>query len=461
MELAIAAGSLKVAFNLVIFGIKLDQVPATVRRCFELVRTCHRDLEDLIKLRNESLPMLESKPAILERLNTIIENAHKGLLEVARLVEKLRPEVHDGSSRFLSRLEWIFIDSSEFTSQESLISRQHSSVIAELNFLRQLVLLTPLVDGVKTSKDAVVKVEKRPVVAWDNVALLDEMLGGNKKTYSTSNQSTPNQSTSNRSTSGRREPLNVNMSQVRPVSSTGSMLTDPPPPYASPNPSFALPSTLQSPTMEIRHPSIYNAAISNAPGPSATFEGQAVVRSKTKTTFNSDGVAFLFSDVKMPTKKEVIPVQRGQSVQDTMPEVQQPSTYYKVDPMASPLPAGNPLSIDSMSRANNNPQPATMQSTIQGVPLPGGTGGLNTLPHSTGGIKANQTRCAHHVGTISYLVRDSTMHLQESKYFGRLGPPTPSADHKIAMASSCRTGQYQMPTLMPIGFSRISTSCRL
>ncbi|KAK0610911.1 hypothetical protein B0T14DRAFT_439392, partial [Immersiella caudata] len=149
MEAAIAVGSLKVAYHLLIFGIKVDQVPAAVRRCIELVRTCHFDLEDLIKLRNESLPMLESKPAILTRVNTIIENACVGLLEVARLVEKLRPEAHGGNTPLRGRLEWLLIDSREFDSQEPLISRQHSSVIAELNFLRQLVLLTPLIDGAK------------------------------------------------------------------------------------------------------------------------------------------------------------------------------------------------------------------------------------------------------------------------------------------------------------------------
>lgn len=330
MELAVAAGSLKVAFNLVVFGIQLDQVPAAVRRCFELVRTCHRDLEDLIKLRNESLPMLKSKPAILERLNTIIENAHKGLLDVARLVEKLRPEVHNGSSPFLSRLEWIFIDSREFTSQESLISRQHSSVIAELNFLRQLLLLTPLVDGVKTGNDAVVKPENRPVIAWDNVALLDEMLGGNKRTYGTANPSI----------SGLQEPSNANMSQVPPISSSGLIPTDPPPRYTSPNPTFALPSAFLSQNTESRHPFIYNVTIPDAQGSSgATVERLAAVESKTKTTFDNDGVAFLFSDIQMPlTKKEAIPSQLRQLDPHIEQRIQQPSEYDSLKPMTSPIP---------------------------------------------------------------------------------------------------------------------------
>ncbi|KAK0708038.1 hypothetical protein B0H67DRAFT_648149 [Lasiosphaeris hirsuta] len=191
MEIALAVGSLKVAYNLTVFGIKLDQVPAAVRRCLELVRTCHYDLEALIKLRNEYLPLLETKSAILERINTIIENAHKGLLEVARLVEKLRPEAHDGNSSLRGRLEWMFIDSREFLSQEPLVSRQHSSVIAELNFLRHLVLLTPLLDGVGGSSVAGAGSSKRPAVAWENIALLDEMLGGEKRLSASTASETP------------------------------------------------------------------------------------------------------------------------------------------------------------------------------------------------------------------------------------------------------------------------------
>ncbi|KAK4466747.1 hypothetical protein QBC42DRAFT_293245 [Cladorrhinum samala] len=197
MEIAVAVGSLKAAYNLVLFGIKLDQVPSAVRRCLELVRVCHYDLQDLIKLRNESLPLLETKPAVLERVNTIIESAHKGLLEVCQLVEKLRPAAHDGHTPLMSRIEWLFFDASEFTSQEPLISRQHSSVIAELNFLRNLVLLTPLLSDVVNrdkGKTPDSNNASRDKAKWDNLALLDEMLGGGRRT-STAAASVPPTST--------------------------------------------------------------------------------------------------------------------------------------------------------------------------------------------------------------------------------------------------------------------------
>lgn len=342
MEYTATAAALKVAYNLVIFGIKLDQVPAAVRRCLELVRTCHLDLEDLIKLRNESLPMLESKPAILERVNTIIQNAHRGLLDVARLVEKLRPEVHDGRSPFKSRLEWLFIDSGEFTSQEPLIARQHSSVIAELNFLRQLVLLTPLIDGARTghNADADVNTAKRAVVAWDNVALLDEMLGGNKRS------SVP----ANGGSIGLQAPPNAYSWQARPVSPAVSMVTDPPPPYTSPQPGFAVPG-MPRPSTETRNPLVYNASISHPQWHGTSGRDHGGLESTTKTTFDTGGIPFLFSDLKKtPGRQEVTPVTMEQPAENTIPWSQQFSSKDTTSQSVPPFSPAGPLSTASTSR---------------------------------------------------------------------------------------------------------------
>ncbi|KAK4228836.1 hypothetical protein QBC38DRAFT_349416, partial [Podospora fimiseda] len=227
MEVAIAVGSLKAAYHLVIFGIKLDQVPSAVRRCLELVRACHYDLTDLIKLRNESLSLLETKPAILERVNNIIENAHKGLMEVCQLVEKLRPAANDGQTPLMSRIEWLFFDSSEFTSQEPLIAAQHRSVIAELGFLRQLVLLTPILREYRDGGGDKGKEEKGggggKGAKWDNLALLDEMLGGEQKIGLLSTQGASS--------------VNVNLVQVQTASvspAAAAVPTEPPPPYSPP-----------------------------------------------------------------------------------------------------------------------------------------------------------------------------------------------------------------------------------
>ncbi|KAK4207044.1 hypothetical protein QBC37DRAFT_242708, partial [Rhypophila decipiens] len=306
MEVALAVGTLRVAYHLLIVGIKVDQVPSAVRRCIELVRTCHRDLEDLITLRNESLPMLESKPAILQRINSIIENAHNGLLEVARLVEKLRPEAHDGTSPLMGRLEWIFIDSREFSSQEPLISRQHSSVIAELNFLRQLILLTPLIEGSGSAKDkgGTEKAQtKRPAIAWDNVGLLDEMLGGRKQNLPPAIP-TP-------VPAPMTPPSTMATPQSAPlgrIASPTPTLNDPPPPYSSPKPTFGFPVPVSAAPTSNTNLLVYNIAVpaqglpfggsGGSGGNLYTGHAKASTDAR-RTTFDADGISFLFGDLKV------------------------------------------------------------------------------------------------------------------------------------------------------------------
>ncbi|KAM7200752.1 hypothetical protein V8F33_003683 [Rhypophila sp. PSN 637] len=357
MEVALAVGTLKVAYHLLIVGIKVDQVPNAVRRCIELVRTCHRDLEDLIKLRNESLPMLESKPAILQRINSIIENAHNGLLEVARLVEKLRPEAHDGSSPLMGRLEWIFIDSREFSSQEPLISRQHSSVIAELNFLRQLILLTPLIEGSGSAKDkggTETAQTKRPAIAWDNVGLLDEMLGGRKQNLP---HAIPTPVPAPMS-----PPSTTTTPQIAPVGRVASptpTLSDPPPPYSSPKPTFGFPVPVSvAPASNTNHPLVYNAvvpaqghAFGGAGGNLYTGHAKASTDVK-RTTFDADGISFLFGDLK------IAPSPAAASTTATLPKTQ-PTTSTS---LATGTTASYPWTVPGVSSSNtqtNVPQDLT------------------------------------------------------------------------------------------------------
>jgi len=394
MEAAIAVGTLKIAYNLLIFGIKVDQVPAAVRRCVELVRTCHFDLEDLIKLRNELLPMLESKPAILTHVNTIIENARAGLLEVAKLVEKLRPEVHGGNTPLRGRLEWLFVDSREFDSQEPLISRQHSSVIAELNFLRQLVLLTPLIDGAKAGGSGAAA-EPRPMVAWENVALLDEMLGGGKQAPHSISE--PNATI----------PISVSssMSQVSFIETTRGLTSDPPPPYASPIPPTTLPIAVQSLPQTVSAPFIYNASVPVAQeagalvasqaatdsqasddgarvpllysdlkhppkqesAPSATpdtIQSNRPTKSGTMTTFDTTGAAFLFGDLKLSPRQEINPRQIYEPVHRTVPDIYKPAGSRRTSPTSAWPSTGN-HSQDLAIEVRPNLQPHAPQPLIQ------------------------------------------------------------------------------------------------
>ncbi|OAR01143.1 hypothetical protein LLEC1_05187 [Akanthomyces lecanii] len=141
-----AFASLRSAFNAV---TDTGRVPNEIRICLELVQTCHQDLQDLISLRNKYLELLEAAPdQILTRLNTVIEQANRGLAAARAIVEKCRPEAHRGNKTPLfSQIEWAWSASSEFRCQEPLLSRHHAAVLAELNFLRQLTTWAVLGDS--------------------------------------------------------------------------------------------------------------------------------------------------------------------------------------------------------------------------------------------------------------------------------------------------------------------------
>jgi len=315
MEIAIALGSLKVAYHALVSGIRLDQVPDAARICIGLVRTCHGDLEDLIRLRNESLALLEARPALLTRLDTVINAARSGLLEVARLVEKMRPEAHGGATPLRGRLEWLLIDQKEFASQEPLIARQHASVISELNFLRQLVLLALLVQngGASASEGSGGGGNgARGVVAWDNVALLDEMMGGGswQRKSSVPVPVEPHDRVSS-----------VSLGQG---ASTGyaSPRLDPPPPPPPPPPYQSPESTYLRPVTEMTQPLIYNAAVSlQGAGAAAGIRGLSAKRS---TTFDTGSIALLFGDVKSPPEQPTLP--SWQQTQPPASPAAQPST---------------------------------------------------------------------------------------------------------------------------------------
>ncbi|KXH67063.1 hypothetical protein CSAL01_11393 [Colletotrichum salicis] len=166
--------ALRATYYIVLFGIELDQVPLEVKNSLELVRTCHTDLQYLIEIRNELLPLLQRRPRVLERVNSIVETTHKGLVEVCEIVEKSRPRLDNGRTPFRSRLSWILLDSAQFKAQRPVISRHHASVLAELNFLRQIALLAPSPQNVNKGDD---DGAKKPTILFDNVALLEELIG--------------------------------------------------------------------------------------------------------------------------------------------------------------------------------------------------------------------------------------------------------------------------------------------
>ena len=283
--LSFSEGSLRVAYELLIFGIKLDQVPDAVRRCIELVRTCHYDLEALIKHRDELLPLLRSKPHDLNRVNTIIDRSRASLDEVALLVEKLRP---NGHTPFRSRLEWLWSGSDDFQSQEPLVSYQHRTLLAELSFLRGLSLLAPLVQ----SQGVGARAEPRPTVAWENLTLLDDMLGGTRHIPRPLGAPSP----------ARPASVNFGASQTPSVGTPATLATNPPPPYASPTPSltdnsWSLPGTAS-------RPFVYNASVPDTREAGVFFTGQAATNPHRASASASGGVPFLYGDIKASFRED-------------------------------------------------------------------------------------------------------------------------------------------------------------
>ncbi|RKK65391.1 hypothetical protein BFJ69_g16322 [Fusarium oxysporum] len=179
------AGVLRVTYQLITLAIESGQVSDEVRRSLEMVRTCERDLQHLVGLREEYLDILERKPIELDRVNTIIRAAHQGLAEVCKIVEKCRPEANQGRIPFKRRSRWIFLDSTDFYTQIPVVSGHHRAVLNEISFLRQIALQAPVPvpDQVQSEK---VGLSRKKSVGIDNIALLGNIMGGKAaRRYST------------------------------------------------------------------------------------------------------------------------------------------------------------------------------------------------------------------------------------------------------------------------------------
>ncbi|KAJ4124482.1 hypothetical protein NW754_000177, partial [Fusarium falciforme] len=148
-----------------------DPLSTQVHSCIELVRTCHYDLQHLVQLRNQHATLL--LPAAVERIDGIIEAAQQCHDRVDRLVEKCRPEAHGGKTPLRSKMRWILADSLDFESQQPLLHCHHAAVLAELNFVRQVVLAAPTIEDQKVEETS-----PEPAVissTFSNIALLGDV----------------------------------------------------------------------------------------------------------------------------------------------------------------------------------------------------------------------------------------------------------------------------------------------
>ncbi|KAJ2890563.1 hypothetical protein MKZ38_001671 [Zalerion maritima] len=202
-------GAANVALHGIFIAIDINQTPDAVRRCVELVRTCHESLQKLITLRNKHLDFLtQDYPEDLAHANDIIDNANRGIAEVAALVEKGRPDV-DGTTTFGQRFRWVIADKKEFEFQQPLITNLHSAVIAETQNLRQITRLHQFEDRMISGRAGSGggkwngPTQKANSGAFENMGALADILGGD-----------PN---------------------------VGSQISPPPPPYTGPKPAATMP----------------------------------------------------------------------------------------------------------------------------------------------------------------------------------------------------------------------------
>ena len=194
--------------KVLLFGILLDHastVPA-VRSSLELTRTCVLDLEELIRLCNENLPLLRTKPAVFRRTNNIIESARSQVSQVCQLLERMTTPGRPGSSAsshddhgsggqggsgqvqmsFKNRWGRLSTDARDLINcQQPLVAKEQSAVLNELNFMRQLVLIAPtVVNGPGPGPGADVgtggqngQPNRSKTTVWNNMGLLDEIIG--------------------------------------------------------------------------------------------------------------------------------------------------------------------------------------------------------------------------------------------------------------------------------------------
>jgi hypothetical protein len=269
--------------QIVNWGIELDQCPSHVRRCLELVHTCHADLQALIEFRSEYLSLLKNRHLILERVNTVIVNAYNGLKEVCAIIEKCRPDAEGGRTGLRNRVGWVMMDSSEFKSLEPLISRQHASVLSELNFLRSIALIAPLREDMDARMPSRAMAGTTERSRFENKDLLTQLFGAK-----TSALSTPYV----RGTSFPAQ-QNIDMNEHRTGLQYMHPAIDAPPPYPGTMPSR--PTSLQN--------SYISSSASSQPSlslvPSRPNSMSTCGSTKPKTTFDKAGIALMFGDTNL------------------------------------------------------------------------------------------------------------------------------------------------------------------
>ncbi|KAJ4865558.1 hypothetical protein T069G_02088 [Trichoderma breve] len=167
--------SIRSTYRAVSVAIDGENISNDMRRSLELVRTCNQDLQELIRLRNENLRLLERQPQILERLNSIIEKVHNGLLDASRIVEKYRPELHSDKKSLSSQIAWAHRDSQEFQAMGPTMSQHNATILAEISFLRSLTIITTQSKHEEAKEIEILGSDDKTL--FNNLELLEDFIG--------------------------------------------------------------------------------------------------------------------------------------------------------------------------------------------------------------------------------------------------------------------------------------------
>ncbi|PNP58361.1 hypothetical protein THARTR1_01876 [Trichoderma harzianum] len=167
--------SIRSTYRAVSVAIDGENISNDMRHSLELVRTCNQDLQDLIRLRNEHLRLLEKQPQTLERLNSIIEKVHNGLLDASRIVEKYRPELHSGKKSLQTQIAWAHRDSQEFQALGPTMSQHNATILAEIDFLRSLTIITTQNKPEEVKEIEILGADDKTL--FNNLELLEDFMG--------------------------------------------------------------------------------------------------------------------------------------------------------------------------------------------------------------------------------------------------------------------------------------------
>jgi hypothetical protein len=123
------------------FVFELKNTPKDVQSCLEMVKCVDDDLQYAASLRTQHLKYLSMNPAILNRLDRILQKASDSIFDTGRLLESCRPDAHGGQVPFAGKMKWVLGDSTAFVLRTRNLTEQHAAINAEIAYLRQLEML--------------------------------------------------------------------------------------------------------------------------------------------------------------------------------------------------------------------------------------------------------------------------------------------------------------------------------